>query len=329
MKKLLLITSGIFIVFVVWGQYAPSAGQQGSTAIYKDSAVFVAWANGCRVVRGWQDIADTSLGKVSYGEDTNAVGKADNMVVTLGDGGNAVVSFRHPIVDGAGYDFVVFENGLTDSFLELAFVEVSSDSIHFVRFPSVSLSDTTTQVSGFGSVDATKIHNLAGKYRLYYGTPFDLSDIQDSSAIDLNDIRFVRVVDVVGTIDDSLCRRDYLGHKINDPYPTAFSTGGFDLDAVGVIHSDFQTIPVVSSKKDLIVSPNPVSQNGKLIIQFMSGKIRIVRIQIFNTFGQLIFTDNNFYENQIVVKLKKWQAGIYIVNIETNDNCFKKKVLVY
>ncbi|MCD6367309.1 MAG: T9SS type A sorting domain-containing protein [Bacteroidales bacterium] len=329
MKKLLLIILDIFIMFAVWGQYAPSAGQLGTTAVYKDSSVFVAWANACCVVRGWQDIADTSLGKISYGTDTNAVGKADNTVVTLGDGGSAVVSFRYPIVDDTGYDFAVFENGLTDLFLELAFVEVSSDSINFVRFPSVSLSDTTIQVSSFGSVYATKIHNLAGKYSALYGTPFDLSDLQDSAAIDLNNVRFVRIIDVVGTIDDSLCRRDSQGHKINDPYPTAFNTGGFDLDAIGVIHADFQMIPVTNFQNYLTISPNPVSRNEKLVIQFMSGKIRTTRIQIFNTFGQLIFTNDDFYGNRIVVKIKNWQAGIYIVNIETNEDCFKKKILVY
>ncbi len=328
MKKILLIIIVIFSVFSVWGQYAPSAGQQGTTAIYKDSSVFVAWANSCKVVRGWQDIADTTLGKVSYGVDSNATGVADNSVVSLGDGGVAVVSFLHPVVDGQGYDFAVFENGLNDSFLELAFVEVSSDSVHFVRFPAVSLTDTTVQVGSFGDVDATKIHNLAGKYRVYFGTPFDLNELKDSVFIDVNNVRYLRIIDVVGTINDSLCTRDSYGNKINDPYPTAFSSGGFDLDAVGVIHADFQNIFQNKANDDLVIAPNPVSQNGNLTICFMSGKKRTMDIKIFNIFGQLIFTDDNFYGNRIVVKLENWQTGIYMVNIETNENCITKKILV-
>ena len=30
---------------------------------------------------------------------------------------------------------------------------------------------------------------------------------------------------------------DSQGNIINDPFPTPFETGGFDLDAIGVIHS--------------------------------------------------------------------------------------------
>ena len=30
---------------------------------------------------------------------------------------------------------------------------------------------------------------------------------------------------------------DFNGHQINDPWPTPFNTGGFDLDAVGVINA--------------------------------------------------------------------------------------------
>ena len=58
-------------------------------------------------------------------EAAEALGKADDAPVSLGDGGYAVVTFDKPITNGPGYDFAVFENGLNDSFLELAFVVVS------------------------------------------------------------------------------------------------------------------------------------------------------------------------------------------------------------
>jgi hypothetical protein len=50
--------------------------------------------------------------------------------------------------------------------------------------------------------------------------------------VDLDAIRFVRIVDIVG--DRS--RRDSFGHPIYDPTPTMIS-GGFDLDGVGVLHA--------------------------------------------------------------------------------------------
>ncbi len=57
----------------------------------------------------------------------------------------------------------------SSSFLELAFVEVSTDSVHFVRFPAVSLTNPAVQTGAFGTTDARNIHNLAGKYIANYG----------------------------------------------------------------------------------------------------------------------------------------------------------------
>ncbi|MFN6048554.1 MAG: T9SS C-terminal target domain-containing protein, partial [Bacteroidota bacterium] len=51
---------------------------------------------------------------------------ASNGVVSLGDGGIATLTFDPPITNGDGFDFAVFENTFLDTFLELAFVEVST-----------------------------------------------------------------------------------------------------------------------------------------------------------------------------------------------------------
>ncbi len=236
---MILILLGFMSSFAIAGPYAPAAGQAGSTAIYKDDSAFVAWASGCDVVRGLMDISDPSKGYASYGSADKALGKAvgDSYdVVSLGDGGYATLTFNAPIYDGPGWDFAVFENGFSDTYLELAFVEVSSDGVNFFRFDSVSLTQTNTQVGGFASLDTTNIHNLAGKYRQGYGTPFDLSELDGIAGLDINNVTHIRIVDVVGCIQDAYCTYDSLGHKINDPWPTPFSSGGFDLDAVGVIH---------------------------------------------------------------------------------------------
>ena len=36
------------------GPYAPAAGISGTTAMHKDSSVFVAWADHCSINRGYQ-----------------------------------------------------------------------------------------------------------------------------------------------------------------------------------------------------------------------------------------------------------------------------------
>ncbi|RMG79687.1 MAG: T9SS C-terminal target domain-containing protein, partial [Bacteroidetes bacterium] len=202
------------------GPYPPPAGQPGTTAMYKDSSDFIAWAVTCSVSRGWMDIADTALGKVSYGTSSYATGKADNSVVSLGDGGTAVLTFNGYLYNGPGPDFAVFENSFSDDFLELAFVEVSSDQINYIRFPAVSLTQDTLQTGTFGTLDATNIHNLAGKYRAGYGTPFDLDDLKDSANINVDSIVSIRIIDVIGSVNPAYASFDSQGHIVNDPYPT-------------------------------------------------------------------------------------------------------------
>jgi len=211
------------------GPYAPAAGQPGSTAVPKDSPEFTAWAT------GWVNYLVGTNVDATWQTPAKALGPAvgDSYdIVCLGNGGQITLIFERPIANGSGWDFAVFENSFNDTFLELAYVEVSSDGKTFIRFDSRSL--TASPVGGFGSVDPTNIDGLASKYRQGFGTPFDLSDLASkpevlSGAVDLSAITHVRLVDIIG--DGSY--KDSQGHVIYDPHPTVGSAG-FDLDAVGV-----------------------------------------------------------------------------------------------
>lgn len=221
------------------GPYAPPAGQPGSDAIAGSSPLFTEWASGYTdLQRGPMDVANPAAGLASAGSPSAALGAADGAgIVSLGDGGSITLTFDTPIVDGAGADFAVFENGFGDAFLELAFVDVSTNGVDFFRFPSVSLTQTSTQVGGFGALDATNLYNLAGKYRANFGTPFDLTELAGiSPLLNVNDVRYVRITDVIGTINPLYASLDSLGNIVNDPYSTPFASSGFDLDAVGVLH---------------------------------------------------------------------------------------------
>lgn len=222
------------------GSFCGAVGTEGCTAIKADSSAFVAWATGVSVTRGPKKISDPSLGVASTGADSNAIGMATLNdvfdVVSLGDGGSALVTFANPIRNGEGPDFAVFENGFSDNSLELAFVEVSSDGERFVRFPATCLTQTETQLGNAGQTDPTNLNNLAGKYRIGYGTPFDLEELRDSTGIDIDSIVYVRVVDVVGCIDPQYGTHDQYGNIINDPWPTPFESSGYDLTGVGVIY---------------------------------------------------------------------------------------------
>lgn len=256
--KRTFLTVGLVIclLYQVFGQYEPPAGLPGSLAIHKDNAAIIGWCSYHSMNRGWVDIRDTSLGKTTVGDSSDVNGSVDNAVISLGDGGHVVLSFPFLLSDHPGYDFAVFENSFSDNFLELAFVEVSSDGVHFFRFPSHSLTPTSSQTGSFDLLDARNINNLAGKYREGFGTPFDLSELPDTSLLDKDSVRFVRVIDVVGSIDPAIASYDSKGNAINDPFPTPFPSGGFDLDAICVIESGWNSVapPLNTSFK---VYPNP------------------------------------------------------------------------
>lgn len=142
MKAILILLCLGFFSLSVKAQYAPPVGQLGSTAIHKDSITIIAWATQCTAVLGWQNIADHSLGKTTTGTSSSAIGIADNDVISLGDGGTAILQFAQAITNGPGPDFAIFENSFDNFFLELAFVEVSSDGQNYFRFPAHSLTQT-------------------------------------------------------------------------------------------------------------------------------------------------------------------------------------------
>ncbi len=234
------------------GPYPPGPSQPGTDAIPGASALFTSWAHATVSQPGPRRAGTVSSLPANYGTAASALGPPDaagsqydmppaqGPVLSLGDGGKVTLSFTHPIADGEGPDFAVFENGFTTTgfavFAELAFVEVSSNGVDFVRFPAVSLTPTTTQTGSFTTLDPRDLHNLAGKYPAGYGTPFDLAELASNPLLNIHRVTQVRLVDVVGDVTTGFGSRDSMGNWVNDPFPTDFQTGGFDLDAVGVIH---------------------------------------------------------------------------------------------
>jgi len=228
------------------GPFDPAAGQPGSLAVHMSDPAFIGWAT------GWQDYNVGTDVNVQWQTPVKALGpaKGDSFdIVCLGNGGSIVLTFDRPIADGPGWDFAVFENAFNDTFLELAYVEVSTNGIDYFRFPNESL--TPSPVGAFGAVDPTNISGLASKYRQGWGTPFDLSILAGiSPLLNIRWVPFVRIVDIIG--DGTYL--DSYGRPIYDPHPTVGS-GGFDLDAIGVRYfADIQAIPEPASVVLLIIS---------------------------------------------------------------------------
>lgn len=245
--------------------YGPAAGQDGSQAIHMSSPLFKGWAT------GYQDLVYGTQGKPvddTWKTPEKALGPATGSVydiVCIGEGGQITFTFDQAIANGEGADFAIFENSFNDSALELSFVEVSTDGVHFVRFPNFYLGED--KMGPYDNYNYPQlIYNLASKYSVEYGHGFDLQELvfayeyalntpQSESAfseeytqhllemytyLDLEEINYVRLIDIVG--DGSIV--DSAGHPIYDP-TGSYGSPGSDIQAVGIIN--YAPIPEASS----------------------------------------------------------------------------------
>ncbi|MCJ8155286.1 T9SS type A sorting domain-containing protein [Chryseobacterium sp. SSA4.19] len=336
MKNLFIAASFFSACFISAQSYAPQAGVAGSTAIISTSPLFKSWATGAAIVRGPQQINGTSGALANAGVDTNATGASNGSVVSLGDGGTATLTFAKPITNGSGFDFAVFENGFNSSvtgkaYLELAFVEVSSDGVNFFRFPSHNeypsnyIQNAPDQGgSGFATMDAKYLNNFAGKYVSNYGTPFDLSDLPDNVLLDKTKITHVKIIDVVGTNIDGYRTYDSFGNIAIDPFPTPFGSSGFDLDAVGVINefvagSILSTAEGQKPEHKVSIYPNPASDVIKI------NTAEDVAVKIYSVNGTLIKQGKTVNKTFNVSDLSN---GNYIIQIDNTVTKYNLKLII-
>jgi len=232
-----------FSLLLVFGSAFPLPATAGPYVVPGHAATsMAAWADAVDgVARGPQNISVPAGPLASAGSEANVLGPATGSpsdTLSLGDGGSITVFFDSGISNGPGDDFAVFENGFFDLFglfAELAFVSVASDGVAFAQFESHTFNGFS--VGPFDSLDETDYHGLAGLHAAMLGTGFDLADLAfdplvQAGDVNLTDIRYIRLTDVVG--DGSTY--DSFANPIYDPFATSFPTGGFDLEAVGVIH---------------------------------------------------------------------------------------------
>jgi hypothetical protein len=140
--------------------------------------------------------------------------------LSLGDGGEIVVGFDVAIVDGPGPDFLVFENAFqisgdpTKVLYELGEVSVSDDGVTWQTFPCTATAYPFGACAGWHPVLATVDRPVdVNDPAAAGGDAFDLADLGVTHA------RFVRVRDKLTKV------------------PPGPKTGGFDLDAVAILHA--------------------------------------------------------------------------------------------
>ncbi|MDC0317145.1 DUF4465 domain-containing protein [bacterium] len=314
-KKRKMLTEQLEDRRLLAGPYAPAAGQLGSTAIAHDDSAIIGWATG---YENYQPGSDVDL---AFQVPENAIGQAEGTIsdaVTLGRSGQITLSFSTPIRNGFGSDFAIFENSFSDTFLELAYVEVSSDGLNFFRFENDSL--TPSPVAAFGEVDPTNVHNLAGKYRRGQGTPFDLDDLHGiSPLLQTAAVTHVRVVDVVG--DGTAL--DTSGDVIYDPSPTVGSAG-FDLDGVGVLNAfeyssdviDFEDVGSELEPQSFFNGPDP---NGTIVTGPYDDVV------VLGNFQSELLTFNNAYSTDF----DSWNQWAYANMTDTTTAGYLNQFSAY
>ncbi len=165
-------------------------------------------------------------------------------VLSLGDGGYIILEFTDNIVvNKEGPDFIIFENPFfiggdpENVFAEVAFVEVSQDGEHFIRFPNdyrpnESKPNSPENWIGFAGVNPVYANSENGidpkNPDLAGGDAFDLSLVK------LDWIKFIKIID---TGEGDNAQRDDNGDLIYDPGTPGGTSAGFDLDAICAIHS--------------------------------------------------------------------------------------------
>ena len=248
MNNLIIKTLGIIVslsTLSLAGIYSGPANDPANAydaAISKNDAAIVSWANS---VINYSPAPGVST---SYQNPTTGYGCLGDLSATqIAEGvsvGSIVVGFEHGITNGDGADFAVFENGfafgVNSLFMELAYVQVSSDGLNFIQFDAISTNTAPTTGSGsFSGWDTTNVYNLAGKHQSGWGTPFDLDELVNNTlvlngTVDLGNINYVKLIDIPGTGDFL----DSLGNPILDNHLTTGS-GGFDFrlsEGVAVIN---------------------------------------------------------------------------------------------
>ena len=159
----------------------------------------------------------SKLPGVVLGPPRGAGGEAGSLdVVSLGDKGSIVLGFDDDIVDGPGVDLIVFENAFPGN-VETGVVSASEDGTTFHSWPCAA-----DDADG-GYPGCAGVHPVFANTDTNGIDPTDPAvaggDAFDLAAVGLARAKFIR-------IEDSGANQ-YAG-----------ITGGFDLDAVAIVHTD-------------------------------------------------------------------------------------------
>ncbi len=213
-------------------------------------------------------------------------------VLPIGFEGEIIVGFKgKALMNGHGYDFIIFENPFINPinkgiFAEPGIVSVSQDGINFIEFPYAP--NTLEGLAGLTPVNGSRdpfVHPACG------GDAFDLE------ILGLSFVTHIKIKDTTKIVLSL--------HKDNKYYNPEHILSGFDLDAVSARY-------LVD-----ISSVGAGSNESKLQIRQFTDNLQIVsscsdcnyQISIYNICGVEVFDD--FIRTNQFINLNKFPKGTY------------------
>ena len=145
-----------------------------------------------------------------------------------------------------------------------------------------------------------------------------MDDLAGYTNLNTNQITHIRIVDAVGSINPHYGTTDRYGKIINDPYPTDFASGGFDLGGVAILNGWTPSGISENNHLQINVYPNPCTDF--VMIDNQEGKSAI----LYNALGQVImnFTISNSQEK---ISMKDLNSGVYYLQVGTSMKKIIKK----
>lgn len=231
-----------------------------------------------------------------------------SQICSIGIDGEIILGFiKNPIIDGYGFDFIVFENVMEmydgKLFVEPAKISVSKDNINYLDFPF----DTLT-LKGCAGITPTIGNKILSDPLNSGGDKFDLA------IVGIDTVKFIKIKDISNLV---------LKNKQHPFYHPLIS--GFDLDAVVAINfvaknnTSIQNTHTITSTK-LNIYPNPT--NGQLFIKINTKSNTNIKLEIYNILGDKVLSQNTYLQsglNHIPLYLYNLTSGIYVIQIVGNN----------
>ncbi len=134
---------------------------------------------------------------------------------------------------------------------------------------------------------------------------------------------------MIGSIDTAIGTRDAHDNIVNDPYPTAFFSAGFDLNSIGVIHNILTDTNTNSSaritKSNIELYPNPSSHfiklTSKSVVQDYASFV------IYNPLGQIVMHKVQF-DLKDAINIEQLPSGKYHIQIYSGNQILGNEAFI-